>query len=151
MKILIETLVAQNYKDVFAQFDRDLFLALKPPLINLQLERFDGCNKGDKVEMQLGILGVQQSWKALIVEQQENSDAIYFIDEGVEIPPPIKHWRHRHTLKNIAERQTMIVDDIEFSTGNSVLDLLMYPIMYLLFWYRKPIYRNYFVRKNDNK
>jgi len=147
MRILIETLVDQNYKDVFRQFDRQLFLALKPPLVTIDLERFDGCNTGDKVEMKLSILGFKQSWKALIVDQKQTSEQIYFVDEGKELPPPIKSWKHRHILENINDKQTLIKDDIEFSSGLWLLDVLIYPVMYLQFWYRKPIYKKYFAGK----
>jgi len=144
MKILIATEVEENYKTVFARFDKDLFLALKPPLIQLNLTRFDGCHTGDKVEIILGILGIKQNWNALIVDQQETDQEIYFVDEGTVIPPPIKHWRHRHGIEKISEDRTRIIDDIEFSTGLKLLDLLMYPVMYLQFWYRKPVYKRYF-------
>ena len=144
MKIYIATEVDQNYKSVFAQFDKDLFLALKPPLIQLNLTRFDGCHTGDKVEMTLGMFGILQAWTALIVDQKETEKEIYFVDEGQQIPPPIKEWRHRHGIQKIAGNRTLIVDDIEYSTGLKVLDILMYPIMYLQFWYRKPVYRRYF-------
>lgn len=144
MKIYIATEVKENYKAVFSRFDKDLFLALKPPLIQLNLTRFDGCMKGDKVEMSLGILGISQVWTALIVDQKETDEEIYFIDEGQVIPPPIKKWRHRHGIQKLSENKTLIVDDIEYSTGIKLVDILMYPIMYLQFWYRKPVYKRYF-------
>ncbi len=144
MRIYIATEVEENYRTVFARFDKDLFLALKPPLIQLNLTRFDGCRTGDKVEMTLGMLGIQQAWTALIVDQKETEEEIYFVDVGQEIPPPIKTWRHRHGIKKLAADKTLIVDDIEFSTGLKLLDVLMYPIMYLQFWYRKPVYKRYF-------
>lgn len=144
MKIYIATEVEENYKTVFARFDEDLFLALKPPLIQLNLTRFDGCLTGDKVEMTLGMLGIKHAWTALIVDQKETSDEIYFVDEGQVIPPPIKTWTHRHGIQKLAESKSLIIDDIEFSTGYKLLDTLMYPIMYLQFWYRKPVYKRYF-------
>ena len=144
MKIFIATEVDENYKTVFSRFDKDLFLALKPPLIKLKLTRFDGCLAGDKVEMTLGLLWIQQVWTALIVDQKETEDEIYFVDEGQQIPPPIKQWRHRHGIRKLGESKTLIIDDIQFSTGNKILDFLIFPIMYLQFWYRKPVYRRYF-------
>ena len=144
MRIYIATEVEENYKAVFSRFDKELFLALKPPLIQLNLTRFDGCLVGDKVELTLGMLGIHQLWTALIVDQKETAEEIYFVDEGQQIPPPIKKWRHRHVIKKLAERKTLIVDDIEFSTGYKLLDVLMFPIMYLQFWYRKPVYKRYF-------
>ena len=49
MKIIISTPIKNNYRDVFAQFNIELFKALKPPMIGLVVERFDGCKKGDEV------------------------------------------------------------------------------------------------------
>jgi len=144
LKIEIKTLVQGNYKAIFSRFDRDLFIALKPPLIQLDLQKFDGCIKGDKVELELGMLGIKQTWKALIVDNLETDSEIFFIDKGVELPPPLKSWRHKHILKNVQESKTMIIDSIEYSTGNRLLDMLMYPILYLQFWHRKPIYKRYF-------
>ncbi len=144
MKIYIATEVEGNYKYVFSRFDKNLFLALKPPLIQLRLIRFDGCHTGDRVELKLGMFGIQQVWNALIVELQETEKEIYFVDEGQQIPPPIKQWRHKHSLIKMEEDKTLIVDDIEYATGLRLLDILIYPIMYLQFWYRKPVYRRYF-------
>lgn len=144
MRIEIKTLVDSNYKQVSNQFDRNLFLALKPPLIQLELKVFDGCEKGDKVEMELGFLGVKQVWKSLITEHGVDDDKSYFIDEGVELPPPLKKWKHRHILENVDDTKTRIIDDIQFSTGFKLLDLLIYPVMYVQFWYRKPIYKRFF-------
>ncbi len=144
MNIKISTLVSGNHKSVFEKFDRDLFMALKPPLINLDLEIFDGCTKGDKVEMSLGILGIKQSWKSLITDNGTSEEGSFFVDEGVLLPPPLKEWKHRHILENVGETQTMIIDDIYYSSGSVVLDALMYPILYLQFWYRKPVYKSYF-------
>ena len=144
MRIKIETLVNGNYKQVSARFDEELFLALKPPLVQLDLKVFDGCEKGDRVEMELGILGVKQAWKSLITEHGISNDKSYFVDEGIVLPPPLKSWKHHHILENVGDTRTKIVDDIQFSTGFSLLDYLIYPVMYLQFWYRKPIYKRYF-------
>lgn len=146
MRIRIKTQVDENYKTVFKKFDHALFMALKPPLISLDLHKFEGCHQGDKVEMTLQLLGVAQSWKALIVEHEETADYIYFIDEGVEIPTPLKSWRHKHMLENVGEEKTNIIDDIHYTAGNKLMDTLLYPILYMQFWYRKPVYRKYFAK-----
>lgn len=147
MKIEIKTLVNGNYKEVLSRFDRSLFMALKPPLIQLNLTSFEGCTKGDKVEMELGIFGIKQIWKSLITDNQESNAEIFFIDEGVVLPPPLKSWKHKHILRNINDTETLIVDDIEYSSGNGLIDILLYPVMYFQFWYRKPIYRRYFTKQ----
>ncbi len=144
MRIEIETLVNGNYKQVSKRFDKELFLALKPPLVQLDLKVFDGCEKGDRVEMELGILGVKQVWKSLITEHGLSEEKSYFVDEGVLLPPPLRKWKHHHILENVNDTQTKIIDDIQFSTGFALLDLIIYPVMYAQFWYRKPIYKRIF-------
>ena len=57
MKIKITTPIKRNYREVFALFNLQLFEALKPPVVNLKVERFDGCKKGDEVHLK-EILGV---------------------------------------------------------------------------------------------
>ena len=51
MKILVQTPISRPYDEVFKGFNQKLFEALKPPLLNLKVERFDGCNKGDEVHL----------------------------------------------------------------------------------------------------
>lgn len=143
MRIKIETLVNCNYKDVSKKFNRDLFIALKPPLVQLELKVFDGCETGDKVEMELGILGMKQEWKSLITEHGLSDKESFFVDEGVVLPPPLKEWKHHHILENVNDTKTKIIDDIQFSTGFKLLDIIIYPVLYVQFWYRKPIYKQF--------
>ena len=53
MHIQITTTVAQDFETVFGRFDEDLFLALNPPLLPVQLNCFDGCNKGNEIHLTL--------------------------------------------------------------------------------------------------
>ncbi len=139
MRILIETPVAQDYKTVWAGFNEDLFLALKPIFPPLKLLRFDGSMAGDEVHVQI----FNQRFDALIVEQAELEGEIYFIDEGKQLPFPLKKWRHRHRMIQQA-KGSLIIDDIQFSTGFVLLDYLVYPGLYLQFAGRKPVYQKIF-------
>lgn len=143
MKIVIATIVEQDYETVFDRFDEKLFLKLAPPFIPLNLQRFDGCMVGDEVHLVLGKGFFKQEWHAKIIEQQKTESEIYFIDTGALLPKPLKHWKHRHRIIKKGN-QSEIIDDIAYSTGNKLLDIIMYPIMYLQFWIRKPIYKAYF-------
>jgi ligand-binding SRPBCC domain-containing protein len=145
MKILIKTTVEQDYKTVFNRFDEDLFLALKPPLLPLTLRQFDGSMEGDEVKITLGKGFLSQDWDALIVEQAESEDEIYFIDKGVKLPFFLKTWRHRHRILKLKNGKSEIIDDIEYSTPlGKPMDFLMFPVMYLQFWARKSVYKRYF-------
>jgi ligand-binding SRPBCC domain-containing protein len=142
MKIYIKTKIEKNYREVASFFNRELFLALAPPLMNVMLDRFDGCKKGDEVHLRMNFMGLlNQMWISHITDHGESGDEIYFVDEGALLPPPLSKWRHVHHIKKIDEHSSYIIDDIEYTTGNLVLDKMIYPALYFMFYYRKPIYR----------
>jgi len=143
MKIRIQTKVNQSYHQVFEGFNEDLFLALKPPLLPLKLLKFDGCKTGDEVHIQLGAGFLTQRWDALIIEDAASDEEYYFIDKGVQLPFFLKTWQHRHRILK-ADEGAYIVDDIDYQTPFWLLDYLMYPVMYLQFYARKPVYKRVF-------
>lgn len=143
MKIVIKTEVGQAYDEVFRRFDEQLFLALKPPLMPLKLLRFDGCTTGDEVHIELGAGPFKTRWDALIIENGADDQEHYFIDKGVQLPFFLKTWQHRHRILK-TNTGSMIIDDIYYQTPFGLLDYLMYPIMYLQFYARKPVYKKYF-------
>lgn len=147
MKIYIATEVEGNYKKILPQFNQDLFLALAPPGMKLNLLRFDGSKKGDTVHIAMQPLGMkilEQEWVSEITEDNENNTEAWFVDEGKILPPFLAKWKHRHLVQKKSENRSIIVDDIQFSTPFRLLDFLMYPIMYAQFYYRKPIYKRFF-------
>lgn len=137
MKIIISTPIQKNFRDVFAQFNLKLFEALKPPVVNLVVERFDGCKKGDEVHLKVA----GQRWVSHITDYFESEDEIYFVDRGVIIPPPLKHWLHVHRIERSGDNMCNVIDDIEYSTGNVFTDKLIYPALYAMFSMRKSIYK----------
>lgn len=143
MRISISTAVNQSVKKVFEGFNEALFLKLSPPFPPVKLLRFDGCRKNDEVHLQLSFIFFSQQWISLITEYENNINEIYFIDEGISLPFFLKSWKHKHLIK-AHENTTQIIDDIEFSTGTVVTDILFYPLLYLQFLYRKPVYEKLF-------
>jgi len=143
MRISISTTVNQSVKKVFEGFNEALFLKLSPPFPPVKLLRFDGCRKNDEVHLQLSFIFFSQQWISLITEYENNINEIYFIDEGISLPFFLKSWKHKHLIK-AHENTTQIIDDIEFSTGTVVTDILFYPLLYLQFLYRKPVYEKLF-------
>ncbi len=143
MHFIIQTRVEQNYQTVFNGFTKDLFMALKPPLMPLKLLRFDGCKKGDEVHVEL-MWGLK--WTSLITSRALGTKEIFFIDEGLQLPFFLKSWQHQHRIINLENDNggALIVDDITYQTPFFWLDYLLYPIMYLQFYYRKPVYKRYF-------
>jgi len=147
MRLKIRTHVRGHYRSVMSGFDRSLFEQLTPPGTKVELLRFDGSHKGDLVHIRLTMFGlIKQEWLSEITESVTTPEQSWFIDEGRELPFFLKAWRHKHVVEKATSNQSVIVDDITFRTPTLLTDLLMYPIMYLQFAYRKPIYQRVFGR-----
>ncbi|PRY35462.1 ligand-binding SRPBCC domain-containing protein [Spirosoma oryzae] len=144
MHILLTTQVRQPVDQVWAGFNRTLFDRLSPPFPPVDVVRFDGCLTGDVVQLRLNFLVFRQEWTSHIVDQQTTADEIYFVDQGTKLPFFLAYWHHRHRLLRDSSGGTRIVDDITFRTPYRLTDYLLYPVMWLQFAYRKPIYRRIF-------
>ncbi|GAC1587669.1 MAG: hypothetical protein NVS3B25_03810 [Hymenobacter sp.] len=145
MHLTLRTAVGQPPAAVMAGFTRALFLALAPPFPKLELRRFDGCRRGDRVEIGLNAFGKRLAWTSLITDDGVRPDGThYFVDEGQRLPPPLRYWRHRHLVQPGPNNTSVIVDDLEYRTASALLDAVLYPIMWAQFAWRKPIYRRWF-------
>jgi ligand-binding SRPBCC domain-containing protein len=146
MKIKIATQVKSEWEKVVSGFTKELFVKLNPPFPPVVVKQFDGCIKGDKVVLELNFLLFKQEWVSDIIDSVEDENGFSFIDVGVKLPFFLSRWRHHHIIKKREDGGTTIIDDIDFSTGSLLTDLLFYPILYGQFLYRKPIYRKIFSR-----
>lgn len=147
MHILLKTPVEQPLPAVWAGFNRSLFKQLSPPFPPVKIIRFDGCLPGDIVHLELNFLLFRQDWISRITEQQTTDDEIFFVDEGTQLPFFLRYWQHHHRLQRLAAgtgHQTLVIDDITFKTPFRLTDYLFYPLMWLQFAYRKPIYKRVF-------
>jgi len=138
MNITLRSKVDKNITAVYEGFNEDLFTYLLPP--GAQLLEFGGSEKGDIVHLKLPLAG---EWKSEIVENGKTQDSFYFIDEGRTLPFPLRKWRHVHSLQR-SGNSTIIMDDMTFSTGTILTDLLFYPFIFLGFYPRKWQYGKYF-------
>lgn len=145
MFLTLRTRVRSAPAQVLAGFNQALFVQLAPPYPKLRLLRFDGSHQGDRVEIELRSGLSRHRWTSLITEDGQLPDGTcYFIDEGQELPAPLRFWRHRHLIEPAPGGGSVIVDAIEFRTAWRWLDALLYPAMWAQFAYRKPIYRRVF-------
>jgi ligand-binding SRPBCC domain-containing protein len=143
MQLKIKTKVHQDYILVKEGFTEELFIKLNPPFPPVKLKRFDGCKKGDVVSLELDFILFKQQWESLIVEAKLTEKEFYFIDEGRKLPFFLKYWRHKHRIiKNGSGSK--IVDDITFRSPIRPMDFLLYPVLWVQFWYRKPVYKKFF-------
>jgi ligand-binding SRPBCC domain-containing protein len=141
--ILISTFVPQQLETVRDGFNEQLFQKLTPPFIHSSIVEFGGCRKGDRVVLKVGLPGLTQIWESLITAEGSSDDLWFFVDEGIRLPFPLKRWQHKHLVKK-AEEGSVIVDDIIYSTGFVLSDYLVYPFLWFMFYWRKPVYKRYF-------
>jgi len=143
MKLNIRTTVAKSYWEVWLGFDETLFRKLSPPFPPVKVVRFDGCKEGDIVSLELNFLFFKQRWTSLITVQETTDSEIFFVDKGTQLPFFLAFWQHRHRIIK-DQNQAIIADEIEFQTPFLLTDYLFYPLLWLQFAYRKPIYRKVF-------
>ena len=141
MNITLRSKVDASLKTVHQGFDANLFTYLLPP--GAQLIAFGGSTKGDIVHLKLSLAG---EWISEITEDGHSPDQFYFIDEGRKVPFPLKKWKHKHILHR-SGNGTIVEDNMTFSTSNGLLDVLIYPFLYLAFLPRTWQYRQYFSKK----
>lgn len=146
--IEIETLVDSSLQNVYAGFTLELFEALKPPLMGLSVDRFDGSNKGNEIHLKLGLPGPgflrPVRWISVITEEFQSEEECYFIDEGTKLPPPLSYWKHKHRMIKKSKDETLIRDEIKFETAPAILESSIYPLLKFQFQLRRPVYREYF-------
>jgi ligand-binding SRPBCC domain-containing protein len=140
MNITLKSKVACELENVHNRFDGELFKYLLPP--GAQLIAFGGSTKGDIVHLKLPLAG---EWISEITENGKSPDSYYFIDEGKKLPFPLKKWKHKHIL-TAEGKDTIIEDNMTFSSGYSILDLFIYPLLLVSFLPRIKQYKSYFDR-----
>jgi ligand-binding SRPBCC domain-containing protein len=146
LEIIISTIVEQNFRKVWHGFDANLLSKLSPPFPRVRILSF-GNQINDKIIIELIFFIVRQKWISIITEKKIFDDHAFFVDEGEVLPFFLKSWKHTHIVEKI-EENTLIIDKIEFRTPSILTDYIFYPLLYLQFIYRKPIYKKIF-RKNE--
>ena len=147
MNLYFKTKIQNNFELTVKHFNQDLFIALKPPLLPLDILRFDGVNQGDQFHLKLG----PQNWIGKVISSFQNEQEFEFIDVGIKLPFPLKEWRHKHSVLKQDKNNCIIVDDISYSTNNKIVDYIIFPGMWLMFRLRGPLYKKYYQQLKINK
>ncbi|MEZ4685197.1 MAG: hypothetical protein R3B47_03775 [Bacteroidia bacterium] len=65
-----------------------MFEKLSPPGAGVELLRFDGSEEGDEVHIRMSLFFglIKQDWFARIIEDGQNEQEAWFIDEGIRLP-----------------------------------------------------------------
>ncbi len=143
MNFVLKTKVKGHYQNVMDRFDLELFEALKPPGVNMEVQKFTGSKTGDVVEIHFHS-PIKSKWISNITDHGSDENHSYFIDEGSVLPFPLRSWKHKHIVEKIDEEHSYIIDDISFSSGYKILDPILYLPLLLSFYPRKKIYKKYF-------
>jgi ligand-binding SRPBCC domain-containing protein len=149
MQLIIKTKVKGYYLDVYKRFDLKLFQFLLPKFGKVEVAKFTGSQKGDIVHIKF-IKPLKTDWISEIIEDNITEESAYFVDSGTHLPWPLKTWRHDHIVKKESESHSEIIDDMNFSTGYFLFDLLIWPFLFLSFYPRKRLYKKYFNTKDGS-
>ncbi|SMG50561.1 hypothetical protein SAMN05661096_03692 [Marivirga sericea] len=144
MQLKLTTKVTQDYISVKEGFNEKLFLSLNPPFPPVKLKEFGGCNKGDIVHLELNFIFFKQDWISEITYDNTSDSVFEFVDEGTKLPFFLKYWKHHHVVKKDNKDQSLIIDDITFKSPFILMDFFLFPVLWLQFAYRKPIYKRIF-------
>lgn len=145
MEFEVVTRVEGTLPEIRGRFTEALFRFVIPPGTKIKFLDFGGCNPGNELRMELKLLGVlPQSWHNLITEMHEDARSWSFTDEGLQVPFPIRNWKHRHLVEQIEPGICLIRDQIRFSTSPKWLAFLMLPVLRLPFVLRKAKYQEFF-------
>jgi len=148
MKIKIISTVNATFQRVSKGFNEKLFKSLLPPSYFVKLLRYDGEQPGSIIHLRF-LLPWKSDWVSRITDSKKTNDEYYFIDVGDNLPYGLKQWSHRHIVKQLTPSKTAIVDEIDFSTGNKIFDVMVYPLLLIAFLPRKRSYRKFFeIRKS---
>jgi ligand-binding SRPBCC domain-containing protein len=147
MKLYFETPIEKKPDVIIKNFNKDLFLALRPPGIKLSVEKFDGCKTGDEVHLKIKSFLMTQTWVSKITQDKLDSNEWSFVDEGVKLPWPLKSWKHIHSVKRVDQNNSLIVDDINFDCFYSWMNYPMKPLLWLSFAVRPSRYKKFFMDK----
>lgn len=139
--------IKRNYREIFAGFNRELFLALAPSFPPNKLLRFDGCAVGDEVHIALGVFPLKQTWISVITEFYTDENEIYFIDEGKKLPTFLTFWRHKHRIIKIDETNAQIIEEVTFETAAWAPKSFTISLLKRTFTARTPVYQKIFNKK----
>lgn len=143
MQFTFITHVDANINEVSRNFNRELLLKLKPPLVKMNLLRYDGQITGNQLSFQIGIGPMKQQWDGIITAHRYTKKNWLFRDEGLQLPHPLKTWKHTHALKSKTEHSTLIIDRLKFEGKNRFFTLLLCLPFIAMFLMRKPLYKKH--------
>ncbi|MFM2285577.1 MAG: hypothetical protein RLZZ543_1074, partial [Bacteroidota bacterium] len=100
----------------------------------------DGCHKGNVVGIRMNFGVLKTEWWSTITEEIHTPELAQFTDEGTRLPFFLSYWKHQHIIEKEGNDVRM-TDYVEFRSSNALSTFVMYPAIFLMLFYRKPIYK----------
>jgi ligand-binding SRPBCC domain-containing protein len=141
-KIFVSSSVKVPYSKVVTGFNQQLLEALSPAWMNLRILKYDGQQPGDCFIMQLGTKPFSARWEGKVIAAGSTPGSFWFEDVGIQLPFPLKFWKHRHVIRK-SGTGAVIIDIVSFHTGSSLLDWICYPLFRAMFTARRKKYQQY--------
>lgn len=144
----IRTTIGASMPFVWSKFNESLLKKISPPFPKVNIQRFDGCKTGDLVILEINLIFIQVIWSSEITYAKQDSNQSVFIDEGIKVPFGINLWKHEHSIIKIDESRCYIQDFITYKTSNVFLDIILFPFLWGMIFYRKPFYQKYLTNRD---
>ncbi len=143
MRIRLITTINAPFERVHKDFNQKLFDYLMPPFSLASIERYDGQNPGDLIDLKFNI-PILGHWTVIIKESWLSHREYGFVDRGLRVPFGISYWQHIHRVVARNNHSCFIIDDIEYETSWRFLDYLLYLPLMTIFYPRKYQYRKFY-------
>jgi len=125
--------------EVYRVFNYDLLWALSPPFAKPKAVLYEGNRPGHRMVFRLVTPLGTKHWAGRVTEEGHTENEIYFVDEGEQMPFGLSLWRHKHRIIKTGWG-TLLRDEVRFEGRNALLTVLLFPVLYAQFIYRKPLY-----------
>lgn len=126
---------------VVKKFDRGLFESLMPPFSLINLLQYDGTHQGGRYKLGTKFINFPL-WEGEITKADFLSGKEYvFVDEVQHNRAGIRHWKHTHRFVEGPSKQTYLVDEVEFTALNPLLERVYEMALRSYFFYRQLRYK----------
>ena len=129
-------------KKAFVDKQGELLQSLLPPFCKLL--HYKGVRRGAIIKISL--FGKKCTFK--VVTYSTSNDKLYFNDiikEGKLLG--ISFWSHRHKINKLSDNDTVIIDEVTFTSRNRYKDFILHVLFLASFIVRSIQYKIFFFRR----
>ena len=138
-EVKIRTSKFENIVESFHNINFVKFLTYLQPI---RIIHWDGIEDNKTAFFKLWFLG-WNNFKVIHSNYKNNSNELFFIDKGTELPLGLKSWSHKHTIKK-NKNYVSIIDSLDIEHSNKLFGYILYPILIFPIIIRIFLYKIYF-------